>query len=225
MNINQWLYLNGFLNFERDTVVSKLYSLTEKIDVFKIRKKLNFLLKEKIKTKFHQELLIDWSKTKAFSAQGGGLIHVNCKDREPKGIVELGNGYEQVRDEIIEKLKIFKDPSTGSNIVKKVFKKEDIYHGHFLKCAPDLIVQPKQGYVFKKAIIGKNLFSKTAIGRDSVGTHDEDGIFIFSGKAVRSNNATNMANIVDIAPTVLYLLDLSIPDYMDGTVLNELINK
>jgi len=224
VNISSWLNQKGFLSFKKKSLLPKVLSSAKKIDVFNIRKKFFFLSKEKVKAKVYQELLIDWSKTKAFCAQGGGLIHINCKDREPQGIVNRGKEYEEIRNKIIDKLKELKDPSTGLNIVKNVFKKEEIYHGPFTKFAPDLIALPENGYALRKTLIGNNnIFSNTRIGRDSVGTHDEDGIFIFSGKAVKKNCTSNPANLIDIAPTVLYFLDIDDPDYMDGKILKEII--
>lgn len=74
---------------------------------------------------------VDWEKTKAYSL-GLGKIYINLKGREPKGSVDPGE-YEVVRDEIIKELMAYKDPNTNENIMKRVFKREDIFSGDFWK--------------------------------------------------------------------------------------------
>ena len=51
------------------------------------------------------------------------------------------------------------------------------------------------------------------------GTHRPDGIFVASGPGVNAGTTIEGARIVDLAPTILRVLDLPIPEYMDGTVL------
>jgi len=48
-----------------------------------------------------------------------------------------------------------------------------------------------------------------------------DGVLLMSGPAVRKGVKLEGANIVDIAPTVLYALGLPIPADMDGRVLTD----
>jgi arylsulfatase A-like enzyme len=57
-----------------------------------------------------------------------------------------------------------------------------------------------------------------------VGTHHLDGIVVFTSSHVRQNSNSFTANILDITPTLIYYLGLSIPKYMDGKVLREVFN-
>jgi hypothetical protein len=61
-------------------------------------------------------------------------------------------------------------------------------------------------------------------GVEFAGSHRLDGIFIASGGPVRSGTAFKNARIIDIAPTVLYLMGAPIPNDMDGRVLTESLN-
>jgi predicted AlkP superfamily phosphohydrolase/phosphomutase len=45
------------------------------------------------------------------------------------------------------------------------------------------------------------------------------------GKGVKKSIKINSANIVDIAPTILYTMGLSIPRQMDGGVLEEIFER
>ena len=46
-----------------------------------------------------------------------------------------------------------------------------------------------------------------------------EGILISRGRGIRSHNSIQNAHIQDIAPTLLYILDESVPSDMDGRVL------
>ena len=56
-------------------------------------------------------------------------------------------------------------------------------------------------------------------GVEFSGSHRLDGIFAMSGGPVKSGHSLEGAHIVDVAPTVLYLMGLPIPDGMDGKPL------
>ena len=51
------------------------------------------------------------------------------------------------------------------------------------------------------------------------GSHVTEGMLILQGPAVRANYCLECAHIVDIAPTVLYLLGVPVPADMEGHVL------
>jgi hypothetical protein len=53
------------------------------------------------------------------------------------------------------------------------------------------------------------------------GTHRRDGIFIISGPGVKAGTEIKDARIIDVAPTILAILGVPIPGYMDGSVLWE----
>ncbi|MGZ7086965.1 MAG: hypothetical protein ACXVIH_11605, partial [Ilumatobacteraceae bacterium] len=51
------------------------------------------------------------------------------------------------------------------------------------------------------------------------GTHRMDGILFLAGPGVKPGQTIAGASIVDVAPTVLALLDVPVPKEMDGRVL------
>ena len=52
------------------------------------------------------------------------------------------------------------------------------------------------------------------------GEHDNDGIFILSGPGIKSAEKVVGTSILDIAPTMMYLLHLPIPKYMEGKIVS-----
>jgi hypothetical protein len=54
--------------------------------------------------------------------------------------------------------------------------------------------------------------------------HTGEGFLIARGPSIRAGSQVDGAQLVDLAPTLLYLLDAPTPDEMDGRVLEELID-
>lgn len=161
---------------------------------------------------------IDWKHTKAFCCgHTGSTIWINLKDREPMGIVSL-EYYENIRREIIEKLKKLK--IKGKRIVNEVFKREDIFWGKYTSNGPDLFFLPKNGWGTLPTI-DKRLFYDFGDHPMWGGFHSLEGMWIMSGAKIKK--IIKKCSITDLAPTILYLLDVKIPKDMDGTVLADCI--
>jgi predicted AlkP superfamily phosphohydrolase/phosphomutase len=178
---------------------------------------------------------LDWQNTRAFSLGIDSTnIFVNLKGRFPEGIVEHGPEYEDLRTEIAERLGGLLDTDTGEKIVARVFKREELYHGDALDKAPDLLVtwkdfeyNTRRGYGREgEEFLGSSLeFSDVSYysSLQKSGTHHVNGIFMANGPAIRHMDSLEGARIIDLAPTVLYLLGESIPKDMDGRIIEEII--
>jgi len=167
---------------------------------------------------------IEWSKTKAFASGVTGAITLNVKGRQPMGIVNPGTEYENIREEIINKLSELKDPETGDYVVRKVYKREEIYEGPYLNQAPDIIATPNDYYEF----FGMHGFSFNKVidyTFANSGEHTLNGIFIAVGEGIKRGVEIEGANIIDLAPTILHIMNLPIPIHMDGKVLKEIFEE
>ena len=166
---------------------------------------------------------IEWSKTKAFASGVTGAITINVKGRQPMGIVNPSE-YENVREEIIDKLSELKDPETGDYVVRRVYKREEIYDGPYLNQAPDIVATPNDHYEF----FGMHGFSFNKVidyTFANSGEHTLNGIFIAVGEGIKKGVEIEGANIIDLAPTILHIMDLPIPTHMDGKVLKEIFEE
>lgn len=81
---------------------------------------------------------VDWSQTQAYSVGFGG-IYINQFDREKNGIVYKGAETENLKSELIGKLTQWKDEN-GRAVIKKVYRKEELYQGPRAENGPDLYV-------------------------------------------------------------------------------------
>jgi predicted AlkP superfamily phosphohydrolase/phosphomutase len=168
---------------------------------------------------------VDWSRTKAYGLAGMGGININLAGREPEGWVRPGKEYESLKEEITEQLKSLKDPETGENINAQVFMKEEIYHGPYLDRAPDIMFLPNDaGYIAGNALgftANKPIVEIPAWP----GNHRMNGIFLAHGKHLQRGKSIEGASIMDLAPTILYLLGHAVPNDMDGKVLTSIFDE
>ncbi len=163
----------------------------------------------------HEMVDLAWSQTQAYtttlSSQG---ICVNLAGREPYGIVRTGDAYERLVCDIEELLLGERDPVNGQSVITSVLRADQLYDGPWVGCAPDLLFTPAPGYDS-----ARGAKSHLSPFQWRTGGHDLDGIFVASGPGIKQGAKIDGAALTDIAPTVLYLTGVPIPETMDGQVL------
>lgn len=86
----------------------------------------------------------DWKRTRAYGLGINGL-YLNLKGREPEGVVEPGEERERMLKRLIAKLLAFRD-TNGEQVIRGVYRSDQIYKGDAMEMAPDLIIGYKRGY-------------------------------------------------------------------------------
>ncbi len=177
---------------------------------------------------------IDWEHTKAFATELTGIapfIWINTGKDFPRGSVL----FEKERMHIVETIKDaflnLKDPQGNSSLGVEVFSKEEIFSGPYMSKAPDLIpaAWSERGFNLKKAPSQNGSLLRMeegsiASGSEWSGTHKMEGFFLVSGEKAASGKVLRNINIIDVFPTVLTILNLPVPQGVDGRVIKELIN-
>jgi predicted AlkP superfamily phosphohydrolase/phosphomutase len=165
---------------------------------------------------------IDWSRTRAYcpSAPGSGLW-VNLRGREPHGIVTPGAEYEDVVEQLRERLLAYRDPTTGEPVVAAVHRREEAYRGPHCEGGPDLLVETARTVCMVEGLGRRPLMPAGRGPEERTGNHARDGIVVLHGEDIRSGAVLPLAAIEDVAPTVLHLLGLPVDADMDGRVLTE----
>jgi predicted AlkP superfamily phosphohydrolase/phosphomutase len=172
---------------------------------------------------------IDFSKTRAYHYQvnrpylvSDVLIRINLKGREPQGIVEPGEENTRIKRQLIDALSDLKTLETKEKLFSSVLgvaEEADVIIS--LSNAAALL---KQHIKINDKIYPLNKLFSTS---DYSGGHNKKGDFkgllIIYGKNIRKAGSIEYAHILDIAPTVLYLLGLPISSDMEGRVLTQAI--
>jgi len=240
-SLNRWLANEGYLKWEKSisTKIRKLpLNLMDKLGLKDILKKV---IPNKLKNQaenFKQDLrfkAIDWSRTTAYSGDNGH-ISINLKGREPEGIVDQNGEYQKLIHIIKNQLLNSKDPISGQNIFKEVLLRDEVFRGKHRNNIPDIIVNSQiKGFIPHARLDHKYklISSVSEINKDQnlilSGTHNtlhaRDGIFISAGKDLKKNQQKIKLKMMDIAPTILYLMDMLIPENIDGKIVKYIFNS
>jgi predicted AlkP superfamily phosphohydrolase/phosphomutase len=190
-------------------------------------------LRDKAETSYTSFTEIDWERTQAFCSEvlaSPPSIWINLKGLKPQGIVDPAD-YENVRNKVIAKLGELKDPRTGEQVIKRVLKREEAFHGPFASEAADLILDWWEGGNFSTSPSFPDQTNEPAVvitekrptvGSEWGGTHRLHGILVAKGPPFKRGAEIADARLIDFAPTLLYLLGQPVPRDMDGKVLSDL---
>lgn len=138
-------------------------------------------------------------------------IYINSRQRFSNGSIETGD-YERVRSEIMDKLEKLTDKG-GTRIFDSVLRREDVYSGEYLDRAPDM-------FLFSDD------YNITPFSKDEAANeHSLNGIFIAYGKDIKRDVKISIAEIIDLAPTILHVMGVPVQKDMDGRVLKEIFKE
>ena len=232
VNLNAWLAREGYLAYSGHDngsarLAHRLFEARRRVSPGLRRSFKQWLpsLRERAYALRRPPTVVDWSRTRAFAYGIFGSVVVNLRGRERDGVV-AAEEYEQLCAELAARLADLRGPD-GEPIVAAVHRREDLFHGPELTRIPDLVVEFRD-----YAWLGKgNLTERRDQLEDRVvptahpnavysGSHRQDGIFVLSGPAARKG-AELAPGILDVAPTVFYLLDEPIPVDFEGRLLAE----
>ena len=162
---------------------------------------------------------VDWSRTKAY-ALGLGGIYLNLKGRESQGIVDPADAPNLVM-ELKDLLTGLKDDETGEIAIRNVYDAREVYSGPYVAEGPDLIIGYNAGYRASwEGVTGRvtdEVFThntKAWSGDHCIDPECVPAVLISNRKIANPN-----PSIQDIAPSILSLLGVPVPPYMDGEVV------
>lgn len=162
---------------------------------------------------------VDWSKTRAWSMGLAGIM-LNIKGREGSGIVEHGSEAEELLTEIADKLLLL-ETDEGERVINAVYPASDIYKGPYAGGAPDLVIGTKAGFRAGWGCVTGGVGSKIIYPnkRRWNGDHCHDYKLVPGTLASNMKLDSENASILDIAPTILRVLGIRPPSYIEGKVL------
>ncbi len=214
--LNNWLYQHGWLHYRAGT--SKLRRLLARA-VAPVKRHLPLELVKQARAAFSAEHLLVWEKTVAYSgAPTEEGIWLNVQGREPAGVVSPGADYEQLRDEIIAAAIEWRHPQTGERLIQRALRREDMYSGPYSGRAPDILLVPARGW---RLTPRKEDWLVQDLAGEGRGNHEPEGILLAVGPEIAPGQVQG-ARLLDMTPTLLHALGLSVPEGLDGQVLQQL---
>lgn len=159
---------------------------------------INFILRDngflKLKPESKRNYAdIDYG-TKAFALEPARIC-INLENKYPRGSVNVRD-----RDAVIEELTaIFNDLEFNeTKIIKKIFRKEEVYKGPYLYKAPDLIIIPNEGFNLKASIKAKEPFEKSIF----TGKHTQHDAFLLVNKCFEKDIAPDEPSVTDVCDII-----------------------
>jgi predicted AlkP superfamily phosphohydrolase/phosphomutase len=213
-----WTQLKAAL-FGLGLTPAGVYRLLEKLGLQDIVARVSKSSRNQVVSKFLSFNDVDWSRTLAYSMGHVGQVYLNRRGREAQGIIADGAEYEAARQRVVQALRQLTHPESGKPLLDEVIYGPDVTHGPYSQQAPDLhlVFDGYRCIAFPLFATNKDVVTRQIRG-DS-GCHRSNGIYIGAGPAFRQGGAATGARIIDLAPTILHLLDQPVPSNMDGRVL------
>lgn len=230
-HVNTWLEQNGFLELDMNETFTgflKRTGLTRTriralVNSIGIADALKQIVPDSVVNSLPEETgginqayatdIIDWDATSAV-ASGQGPIYLNPQLSGPE--------REQVISKIISGLESLTLPKTNKPTIREVKLGEEVYSGRFVSEAPDLVLDQGPGVHVDGDFGNDNLYRD--LGEWSM-LNARDGIFMGHGPDINSTSLTDQASILDLAPTILHLLDCPVPETLEGRVVTEMFSE
>jgi predicted AlkP superfamily phosphohydrolase/phosphomutase len=159
-----------------------------------------------------------WPQMKAFALPSfsEGYVRLNVRGRERQGVVDPAD-YDRVCTEIETLLRQVRDARTGQPMVDAISRPRGGVHARDPKLPDaDLLIrwsaQPADVVDTPLGRIGPMPFQRS-------GSHVERGFLLGIGPGIGAASAPASGHAIDLAPTILALLDAPVPDYMEGKPL------
>ncbi|MFQ6079888.1 MAG: hypothetical protein ACE5NJ_12255, partial [Thermodesulfobacteriota bacterium] len=177
---------------------------------------------------------IDVANSKAYP-YGSAQIKINLKGREPHGIVS-SQDYEKVQEEIIDALHNWRDPKTGKTAIALALKRKDAQLiGYWGERSGDVVFIYNSGFAWGKPA-GENSIGDappSANHGPQIPTTETElssnlATLIFHGPGIRRGYQRDyqrhgLMKLIDVVPTLCYLLGFPPPAQSRGAVLYDIL--
>jgi len=166
---------------------------------------------------YREDGSVDWAKTRAVP-QRVSYVYLNVKGRDPEGIVEPGEEYERVRDEVIDLLRNYVDPKTGLRPMALVLKREDArVLGIYGDIIGDIVYALRPPY---GGVHGQRL---TTAKR---GTASLNPLIIMAGPYLKKGvRLKRNFWLQDLVPTICHIMELPVPEHTEGAVIHQALEN
>jgi predicted AlkP superfamily phosphohydrolase/phosphomutase len=168
-----------------------------------------------------------WARSRAFCVPSdyAGAIRINLRGREPNGRVEPGVEYDSFCAELARELEALVDPDTGRRAVARVIKVRDAYAGEHVDSLPDLAVW-WTGEAPIRALASPRVGTvRGELPDKRSGAHMPYGFLVSAGHRLVEAGNLEPARVIDLAPTIYYLLGEKPPADFDGNALLDLVES
>ncbi len=136
----------------------------------------------------------------------------------------------RVRAKLVDALRAATDPRTGERVCEAVWVNEEVFAGTYAEKGPDVVVLPADGYFLTRGERDPEKRGPRIVPHKSPlsAWHRMNGIYAMRGPGIapgrRDGDEGRLYSLIDVVPTVLYLLGEAVPRCLDGDVMRGVID-
>jgi predicted AlkP superfamily phosphohydrolase/phosphomutase len=158
----------------------------------------------------------DWKRTLAFAPHQdtAAMVYLNTATRRAGAPLQTLRQADDARAETVAALRAARHPETGVPLFPQIVETAEAYRVDPAREGfPDVIALPDENYWVRTKLTPGH----TWVERDAnlPGTHRPEGVIALAGKGIPAGRNL-AADLRDVAPTVLTLLGMPVPDTMEG---------
>lgn len=195
---NTWLQQNGYLAWAPEVPVDS---------------------RSRLALESHAETtaLFDWDRTDAFAltSSSNGIFIRRTREAGEPGVSP--DAYPAFRERLIRGLLDCRDPRNGQRVIRRVLTREEAFPGREMDKAPDLTLVMRD-YSFLSVLRADSPLQPRL---EPYGIHHPDGVLVAHGPGVAPGRTLAARSILDVTPTLLYLLGLPVPVDLEGAPVLE----
>ncbi len=175
-------------------------------------------------TRIREKLMIDARHTRAFciNAVGYCSVVINLKGRQKEGIVEPSDYHETINN-LKHLFESIEDPDSGNKIFQRAVTPAELYGIDARNDCRfgDVIFFPYPQYGLSRSTKGDSILKYSS--NPYKGCHRKEGMYVLNGPSFKSGLNLN-ASIADIVPTLYGIMQVDLPENLDGRILHEALN-
>lgn len=150
--------------------------------------------------------------------RGGKAAKVNWDESVAlaggQGPVYVLDGNNDLREQLIKHLESLTHPELDEGPVEAAYPAEDVYQGDRMQYAPDVVIDQTPGWHIAGTVGSDTVLSPPTTW---AAENKRTGLFAMHGPDF-ATGGRNELSILDLAPTILHLFELSVPESLDGEV-------
>jgi predicted AlkP superfamily phosphohydrolase/phosphomutase len=161
-----------------------------------------------------RSVTIDWSRTSVYMpVPGCSALDLNLRGRQRHGTVASYDA-SRVLDEVAALLSAERDEE-GNPVFSRILRREEAFPGTMSDRAPDLLLVPRD----EATLVAPGLTGPVWQPSPQTGLHRHEGLWLQASPRIAAGRRQQPIRIVDVAPTMLADVGLSVPNDLDGHVV------
>ena len=151
-----------------------------------------------------------------------GAVRFNVDGREAAGLVQAGEEYEQCRAAVADALLDVIDVATGTRLVRRVVKAEEVYDRSDDDRLPDLFVEWNRDHLVEYAWSPLTGTVAAPYAQWRTGDHHDGGMVVVRGPGITPGRRVTPMALTDVAPTLAASVGVALAG-VDGRVHADLV--